>query len=540
MGRGGGEAVAVSPSAPRFVCSYFQERAAAPLQLLSTPKLLGVLFVSCIGGAYGLEGCLRTGGPLATQLFLAVLPWVWGLPTALCVAELASALPSNAGPDMWINVTFPTWFTTMSLCWTFLINRVDNSLYPNLFVDYLDQIAEIGSVAKAVIKVGFVAVCVVLNVFGVELVGWASVALALCSVLPFALSFLWELPHMQTADWGHVPASIDWAKFLPLIAWNVSGFDSAGHIVEEVRAGAGTLVRAFVLLMLATQAVYMLPVMTGVSAQTRWARGAPNATNASGAPDYSAWRDGHFVTAAEWSGGPWLGYVTLAGGCTSALGFMAALLCTTSRALQGHAVLGLFPAPVSAWLKQVHPRRHTPVNAILVNGACALGLSLALEFGTLVDVDQVLYSFRLIAIFAACMRLRMRYPELPRPFRIPVGTAGLAAILAVPVCFCVTCIAAGAAADRNVFVIALILVCGSLLFSVPYSRYALPNGFDGRVVEGGVHEELPAQYDVELHSAESSYSCMDQAAGRALSAARLPSAGAPQCRQPSEAECGAV
>eukprot|EP01062_Namystynia_karyoxenos_P025575 TRINITY_DN20093_c0_g1_i1.p1 TRINITY_DN20093_c0_g1~~TRINITY_DN20093_c0_g1_i1.p1 ORF type:complete len:548 (+),score=181.44 TRINITY_DN20093_c0_g1_i1:70-1644(+) len=502
----GGDVALVAPAAqvPRFQCRHQQERESAPLPTLGTGKLLGVLFVACIGGAYGSEGCLSSGGPLLTLIFIAVLPWAWGMPTALCVAELASAMPSNAGVDMWINCAFPVWFTCMSLCWTFLINRVDNSLYPNLFVDYLAQIVGLSAAWKAVIKVVFVLFCVVVNILGVELVGWASVAFSIASALPFLLMFLWETPHMDTTDWGYVPSTVDWKTFLPLIAWNVSGFDSAGHIVEEVKTTSKyTLVKAFAWLMVITQAIYMLPVMAGVSAQTRRGYGGSDSGSENGTrearTDYQDWDDGYWVPVAKWCGGEWQGYVMLVGGCMSALGFMASLFCTTSRALQGHAVLGLFPAPVCRWLKYMHPVYRTPVHAIVVNGVLCLGLSLILEFDTLVDVDQVLYSLRLMAIFAACVQLRRKYPQLSRPFRIPISDRALPFALAVPFLFCVACAIVGAFAEPKAFAIAVTLVGGSVVFGVFFSRYLRPEGFDGGIVLGDESQD-PESFDGLLHT----------------------------------------
>eukprot|EP01065_Artemidia_motanka_P026721 TRINITY_DN31982_c0_g1_i1.p1 TRINITY_DN31982_c0_g1~~TRINITY_DN31982_c0_g1_i1.p1 ORF type:complete len:532 (+),score=171.35 TRINITY_DN31982_c0_g1_i1:54-1598(+) len=487
---------AVTPEAPavRFTSQHHQTRECTPKAALSLGPLLGVLFVAVIGGAYGLEDCVRTGGPLVTIIFLCVLPWLWGLPTALCVAELGSAVPSNAGVDMWINIAFPPWFTCMSLCWTFFINRVDNSLYPNLFVDYLAQIVDLAGWHKALLKCGFVLFCMAINIRGVEIIGQAGIALALLSVLPFVAMVAWEVPQLNTEDWNHVPASIDWKNFLPMIAWNVSGFDSAGHIVEEVKAGAKTLVVALVQLLVITQLVYLLPILAGVSAQSRRGYGGSDSSGSGleARTDYSDWEDGYFATVSDWVGGEWQRYLMVIGGCMSALGFMASLLCTTSRALQGHAALGLFPAPVCRFLTYMHPTYRTPVNAIVVNSLLCLGISLILEFDTLVNVDQVLYSLRLMAIFGACFIIRVRYPGLPRPFRIPVGTTGLVVFLALPFLFCVACAGLGAVAEPKVFAIAVALVGASAVFAVPFSIYVLPGGFDGRIEPVPADDEQPS------------------------------------------------
>jgi len=53
----------------------------------------------------------------------------------------------------------------------------------------------------------------------------------------------------------------------------------------------------------------------------------------------------------------------------------------------------------------------------------AYGLALGLGFQRLVLLDVGLYGLSLVLEFAALVALRVREPGLPRPFRIPGGTA---------------------------------------------------------------------------------------------------------------------
>eukprot|EP00755_Sulcionema_specki_P001820 Sspe_Gene.117551::Locus_109066_Transcript_1_1_Confidence_1.000_Length_1646::g.117551::m.117551 len=455
----------------RFVCWQMEHREVRPKPSLGTVQLAGVLFLAIVGGAYGIEGCVSSGGPRWTIIGLLALPWIWGLPVALCIAELASCIQSNAGPDMWIAVTYPTWFTIMNVLWTFFINRVDNSLYPNLFVDYLAQTVDLTPWIRAGIKIGFVAVCCVLNIIDIDIVGLAGTVVTILIIAPTTAMFFYELPSLNTSNWGDTTSgSIDWPSFLPLIAWNVSGFDSAGHIVEEVKTKGSALVRALVAVLVAMQVVYLMPIFAGLSSMAN-----------RGETDYSSWDDGYWVTVGKWIGGRVLSNCVLAGGMLSAFGFMTSLLCTTSRALQGHATLGLFPTRVNRLFTYLHPQFRTPVFAIIFNSAAAAGLSILLEFDTLVDVDQVLYSLRLISILVACLILRIRHPTLPRPFAIPGGVAGVVTITIFPVLFCAVCVILGAVAEIRAFVISMGIVGGSLIGSLLLSCYWVPRGLDGRI-----------------------------------------------------------
>ena len=481
-----------------------EERDVKPKQGLGFIQLLGVLFVAAIGGAYGLEGCIKSGGSLWVMIALLSLPWLWGLPTALVVAELATSMPANSGADAWISCAFPPWFTIMSMVWTFMINRVDNSLYPNLFVSYLAEVNPLSETMKIVLKTLFVVLAAGMNVVGVELVGKASLLLMFLSLLPFFLMFLLEIViHWDDAVWTDMlkePSSgVDWTLFIPMIAWNISGFDSAGHIVEEVQTNGTTLVKALVALLFVTQLTYGLPIIAGISAQSRYyathngtvyedsesaADASQNFIRLNASNDFSQWEEGYFVGIARMiaNGEEYLPLIVSGGGVISAFGFMSSMLCTTSRALQGHALLGLFPTPVNKWLGANHPRTQTPVNAIMLNAVCCLALALASSFETLISIDSIIYSFRLLAIFSACVIVRHKHPNLPRPFRIPLSTAGLAVALALPMSFCVACIVMGAAQNYSVFIAAVSIVVVSFVVSVPLARYRFPDGLDASIV----------------------------------------------------------
>ena len=81
---------------------------AKPKEALGVLGLLAVTYTASISGSYGLEAAVAAGGPFLTVLSLLTIPVFWGLPTALSIAELSCAIPSNAGPTMWVNVAFST------------------------------------------------------------------------------------------------------------------------------------------------------------------------------------------------------------------------------------------------------------------------------------------------------------------------------------------------------------------------------------------------------------------------------------------------
>ena len=460
-----------------FRCRSMAERDTSPKVSLNVIQLLGVLFVAVIGGAYGMEDCIRTGGGLWTMICIIALPWIWGLPTALCVAELGTSCPANSGPDAWISAAFPTPVAAMTIMWTFFINRVDNSVYPNLFVDYLNQIVTINETfwLEPLIKIAFVFVCCVINIIGIDIVGKASTLLMIVCIAPFIILFIAEAPQLDTSLVFSKPLDgVSWTAFLPMISWNLSGFDSAGHIVEEVKSSGTTLIKSLLMLLVLTQIVYGLPIIAGLSLQAR---------KLNGSRDFTQWTDGYWVTVADWYAN-WIGYFMSVGGLASATGFMCSLLCTTSRALQGHAMLGLFPKRINNILKYLHPKYQTPVYAIVVNSLLCVGLSLALDFDVLVNIDSVLYSFRLIAIILSFYVLRIRHPSLRRGFLVPCTSSfvSLTIFVTVPIVFCLVCIVFGIVSDVKVFAVSVGLVGFSVIGSYFIAKYHLTEGLDATIV----------------------------------------------------------
>jgi amino acid transporter len=100
-----------------------------------------------------------------------------------------------------------------------------------------------------------------------------------------------------------------------------------------------------------------------------------------------------------------------------------ALMMSYTRLPIAMAADGLLPR---AFLRR--NRRGVPWVSVLV---CGVGWALALKlpFERLISIDLILYGSSLILEFVALIALRLREPELPRPFR--AGSFSFACLLAV-------------------------------------------------------------------------------------------------------------
>jgi amino acid transporter len=87
------------------------------------------------------------------------------------------------------------------------------------------------------------------------------------------------------------------------------------------------------------------------------------------------------------------------------------------------------------WLPATFSRRSrrtgAPISALLVGALfCAAVAGLGLR--RLVEIDVLLYGAGLTLEFVALVVLRLREPDLPRPFRVPGGLAGAVALGLAP------------------------------------------------------------------------------------------------------------
>jgi amino acid transporter len=114
--------------------------------------------------------------------------------------------------------------------------------------------------------------------------------------------------------------------------------------------------------------------------------------------------------------GPALGVAIAVGGMISAVGMFNSLVLSYSRVPVVLARDGFLPAVFT----RLHPRTGAPWVAII---ACAIAWSLALRLSLprLFALDVILYGLSLLLEFAALVVLRVREPQLTRPFRVPGG-----------------------------------------------------------------------------------------------------------------------
>ncbi|CBI37466.3 unnamed protein product, partial [Vitis vinifera] len=132
----------------------------------------------------------------------------------------------------------------------------------------------------------------------------------------------------------------------------------------------------------------------------------------------TAWTDGYFSYVAKMIGGVWLSWWIAGAAAASNLGMFVAEMSSDSFQLLGMAERGMLP---SVFAKR--SRYGTPLIGILLSASGVLLLSW-MSFQETIAAENFLYCFGMILEFIAFVRLRIKYPAAPRPYKIPLGTIG--------------------------------------------------------------------------------------------------------------------
>ncbi len=374
--------------------------------------LVAATYFMVSGGPYGLEDIIGKAGYSRALLLLLLVPLFWSLPTSLMVGELAAAMPYEGGFYFWVSRAMgPFW--GFQEAWLSLAASVfDMAIYPTTFVLYLSHVAPRLTAGSGglLLKLGIVGISAVWNLRGAVSVGRGSQRMMAISLSPFVVLILlvvWNgLRHGVSVAAGGPPAEVDFSGAVLVALWNYMGWDNASTIAQEVEDPQRNYPRAMFASTITVTCVYILPLAAV------WIAGIPAARFSTGA----------WVDAAMLFGGSALALAVVLAGSLDGLGTFNALTLSYTRLPYAMAEDGLLPRILTKrWSNGV------PWISVLV---CSFGWALALgfTFERLITIDLVLYGAALLLEFAALVLLRIREPNLLRPFRVPGGLPMAAAI----------------------------------------------------------------------------------------------------------------
>jgi amino acid transporter len=371
--------------------------------------LIAAVYLMVCGGPFGLEDTVSQSGYLGAILLLLITPVIWALPTALMVAELASALPEDGGYYVWARRAMGPFWGFME-GWLSLVGSVfDMAIYPTLFVSYLEHMnPAITSNGKGLwIGIALVAVCAVANLAGARAMSVTSFAFTALLLSPFLALSIYSAVHPAAAAATAAP-KFDFLLGLLVAMWNYMGWDNSSTIAGEVDRPQRTYPLAMAGAVTLGALTYIVPIAavaaTGLAA-SRWTTGG--------------WAD---VARTVMGGGVMAQVIAVGitiGGMMGAVGTLNALTMALTR----------LPAVMAddGYLPRVFARRNMKNGAPYVAIAgCAIvwALALNLSFAKLIMLDVMLTGASILLEFASLVALRIRAPELPRPYKVPGGLAG--------------------------------------------------------------------------------------------------------------------
>ncbi len=374
---------------------------------LSAWPLIAATYFMVAGGPYGLEEIVGGAGYSGAFVILLVTPLIWSLPTALMVSELASAIPEEGGFYVWTRRAMGR-FWGFQQAWLSLSGSLfDMAIYPTLFVSYFVMMFPgLGAAPwPLVLGLGMIVVCTVWNLFGARAVGASSVWMGVLLLAPFAVLTVMALFHRGSSTPPTLTGShgTDVLGGLLVAMWNYMGWDNVTTVAGEVQRPQRTYPRV----MAGAVALVMLSYFVPVGAAA-WA-GIPQ----------SLWETGGWVRIGGEIGGPLLALGITLAGVVGAVGTFNALTMSLCRIPRVMAQDGLLPLAFA----RVLPRTGAPWVSIVVC-AVAWGVCFPLGFVSLVILDVLLTGMSILLEFVALVVLRIREPELHRPYRVPGGLVG--------------------------------------------------------------------------------------------------------------------
>ena len=394
---------------PRELKTIGELKRAAKISVL--PMITATYFMVA-GGPYGLEDIVQKTGYAATLLILIVTPLLWSLPAALMVSELATAIPEEGGFYVWVRRGMGRFWGFQETWLTLAGSVFEMALYPNLCIDYIGHFMP-GLVAGhrgLIFGFAMIALCTAWNVLGVRSVGEGSVWMNVALLTPFVALTILALGNGKFSGASAAPVPLRHADLLGgvLVAmWNYMGWDNLSTIAGEVEAPQRTYSRAMFGAVLLVTASYLIPVAaiarTGI--------------------DPNRWTTGGWVDIGQIVGGETLAIAIGLAGVIGAIGSFGTLMLSFTR-------LPLVMAE-DGYLPRIFARRNArtgaPWFAIL---ACAIlwAVCFPLGFEKSLILDVLLTGSSILLEFWALVALRVREPELARPFRVPGGMVGAAAI----------------------------------------------------------------------------------------------------------------
>lgn len=341
---------------------------------------------------------------------------------ALCFAEMAAAFPDAGGDYHFLYKAYGRKLAFVFAWSRFaVIHTGFIAILAYVFADYVNEALPLGPHGTGLLAVGTIVVLCLINLRGVRTGMGAQtgfVAIVVCGMLALGAAGVWmAMQHQPPLNDAPMTPAHAYGPAMIFVMLAYGGWSDAATLSSELRAGPRGIVMTLIGGMALVTVLYTLVNWAYVRCLGHAGLAASNAPAATA------------MHLAFGRVGEWLVVGAVA---VTSIAVINALLIAGARTTYAVARDSGLLGAVGAWDEE----RGIPAAALLTIGGVALveaalaGLTHG-AFATLVDFVSPVYWFFLLLSGGAVIVLRRRFPEAPRPFRVPLYPF-------LPILFCVT------------------------------------------------------------------------------------------------------
>jgi basic amino acid/polyamine antiporter, APA family len=380
---------------------------------------LGGVGVILGAGIYALVGAIAADAGSAAWLSFA-MGGVVAVVLGLCYAELASMYPLASADYEYANRAIGA-RPAFLVGWLISIgNIIAAAAVAVAMAGYTREFLDVD--ARAIALVALLAASAI-SIIGIKESIRVVVALSFIEIggLVFIIAIgVPSLGDVDYFDFGGGYGGIVAGASLTLFAYN--GFSQIAMLSEEARDASRVVPRAILLAIAITAVLYILVAASAV---------AVVGANALGVSDRPL-----AEVASEVLGSNAAGVIAVIAIFSSANSMLLHLV-VGSRMIYGMAADGALPTV----LARVHPRLRTPIPAILVSCAIAIGFALIGKLAFIAGTTSFTIFAGFFSVCVALIVLRIKAPHLARPFRAPLNIKGVSVLPVVGILFSVVLMA---------------------------------------------------------------------------------------------------
>lgn len=213
-------------------------------------------------------------------------------------------------------------------------------------------------------------------------------------------------------------AEPDWLLWLSVLVWAGYGFESSSFLAEQVHEPAKNFPRGLAITVVIMALTYLLSMVPALSTMP---------------PNFQLTEGSFPEVAFNMKLGNWMEYVMAAGGVASSFGTFATWHNTAATALHSQAREGELPRFLALDL----PYFGTPYVALIVY-SFTTSILVLFDFSIVLEVTMAVYCLHVILLGVNFVYLRIKRPDLTRPFKLPGGLPVAILAATLPTCCAIT------------------------------------------------------------------------------------------------------